>query len=192
MPPREGKGEARGSRFLRQRAPGGEQRSCRQRRADGRPRARPGHPGTMGWGCGVAAALRRWLLAHGRQVQRCAGAGRRDGAQLLPSALLLPLPAPAGNFPVRPGERCGDPAVAQDFVSLKINTLEDTRASKPTVGPAGAAAACPQSPRHGRQCSLPSLAPAPRQLLAPRAPKLKGPYYSSLLSRAPSPSFPLR
>lgn len=77
---------------------------------------------------------------------------------------------------MRLGECCGDPAVAQDFVSLKINTLEDTQASKLTVGPARAANACPQSPRHGRQRSLPSLAPAPRWLLAPRAPKLKSPY----------------
>lgn len=152
------------------------------------------------------ATAGQWAGAVGRPQPRADGSwhmGARSkgvraqgGGMVLPSTLLLllllPLPAPAGNFPARLGECCGDPAVAQDFVSLKINTLEDTRASKLTVGPAGAAAVCPQPPRHGRQCSLPSLAPALRRLLAPRAPKLKGPHWSSLLSRAPSPSFPLR
>lgn len=131
-----------GSRFLRECAPGGEQRSCRQRQADGGPRAWPAPPQDNGVGLQGGPGPRRRLPAHGCQVQRCAGAGRQDGAQPLPpTLLLLPPPAPSGNFNERLGERSCDPAAAQDFVSLKINRLEDTRASKPTMG-AGQGCCC--------------------------------------------------
>lgn len=84
---------------------------------------------------------------------------------MLPPILLLPPPAPAANFNERLGEGSCDRAAAQDFVSLKINRLEDTWASKQTVGagrgcrhvsPAapGDSARCPAS-RLRQGCSWP-------------------------------------
>lgn len=128
------------------------------------------------------ATLGQWAGAVGRPQPRADGPWhtgsrskgvRAQGGGMVPSCCHLPSSSFSSSSPCQHLREtflqgwASDPAVAQDFVSLKINTLEDTRASKLTVGPAGAAAACPQSPRHGRQRSLPSPAPAPRRLLAP-------------------------